>query len=141
MNIDGPIIVIEDDLEDQFLIGETFKNLAYNNEVLFFDDGIKAMEYLDKTDARPLLILSDINMPKMNGPEIRDVVHNHEQQNVKCIPYLFFTTGANQKLVIDAYSTSVQGFFKKPTSFDDFERTIRTIVDYWRECISPSEFL
>ncbi len=141
MNIDGPIIVIEDDLEDQFLIGETFKNLAYSNQILFFEDGIKAMEFLAKTDSKPLLILSDINMPKMNGLEIRNEVHNHEQESIKCIPYLFFTTGANQQLVIDAYSSSVQGFFKKPASFDDFERTIRTIVDYWKECISPSEFL
>ena len=141
MNIDGPIIVIEDDLEDQFLIGETFKNLPYNNEVLFFEDGIKALEFLESTDLKPLLILSDINMPKMNGLEIRENVHNHEHANVKCIPYLFFTTGAHQQLVIDAYSTSIQGFFKKPASFEDFERTIRTIVDYWRECISPAEFL
>ncbi|WP_159472752.1 response regulator [Dyadobacter sp. 3J3] len=141
MNIDGPIIVIEDDLEDQFLIEETFKNLPYNNEVLFFDDGIKAMEYLGTTDSRPLLILSDINMPKMNGFEIRNSVQNHEQESVKCIPYLFFTTGANHELVMDAYSNSIQGFFKKPASFDDFKRTIQTIVDYWRECISPAEFL
>ncbi|MCF0059079.1 response regulator [Dyadobacter sp. CY356] len=140
MNINGPIIVIEDDLEDQFLIGETFKNLPYDNEVLFFEDGIKAMEFLDSTDSKPLLILSDINMPKMSGQEIRDIVHNHEQPDIKCIPYLFFTTDAHRESVMDAYSSSIQGFFKKPASYEDFENTIRTIVDYWKGCISPAEY-
>jgi len=140
MNNDGPIIVIEDDPEDQFLIGETFKNLAYDNQVLFFDDGFKALDYLNETRAKPLLILSDINMPRINGMELRHCVHANEQVSVKCIPYLFFTTTANQKFIVDAYCTSIQGFFQKPASFQDFEKTIQIIVDYWKVCIRPEQF-
>jgi len=139
MNNDGPIIVIEDDLEDQFLIGETFKNLAYENPVLFFEDGFKALTYLNETQTKPLLILSDINLPRINGMEVRDQVQHNHHINVKCIPYLFFTTATNQKLVIDAYCSSVQGFFQKPASFQDFEKTIQIIVDYWKVCIRPDE--
>ncbi|MCF2442321.1 response regulator [Dyadobacter sp. CY345] len=139
MNNDGPIIVIEDDLEDQFLIGETFKNLAYTNPVLFFEDGVKALNYLNETDAKPLLILSDINLPRINGMEVRDQVKQNDQIDVKCIPYLFFTTSPNHKIVVDAYCSSVQGFFQKPASFQDFEKTIQIIVDYWKVCIRPDE--
>ena len=42
--------------------------------------------------------------------------------------------------VIDAYALSVQGFFLKPNSVDDLERTIRKIVEYWQECIAPNEY-
>ncbi len=137
MNNDGPIIVIEDDLEDQFLIGETFKNLAYSNRVVFFEDGYRALEYLKETQEKPLLILSDINMPKINGKEVRDYILNSEEVSIKCIPYLFFTTATSQKFITDAYCTSVQGFFQKPASFQDFEKTIKTIVDYWKISIRP----
>ncbi|WP_254561694.1 response regulator [Dyadobacter diqingensis] len=137
MNNDGPIIVIEDDLEDQFLIGETFKNLAYSNPVVFFEDGYSALEYLRETQEKPLLILSDINMPKINGKEVRDYILNSEEISIKCIPYLFFTTATSQKFITDAYCTSVQGFFQKPASFQDFEKTIKTIVDYWKISIRP----
>lgn len=137
MNNDGPIIVIEDDLEDQFLIGETFKNLAYSNPVVFFEDGYSALEYLRETQEKPLLILSDINMPKINGKEVRDYILNSEEISIKCIPYLFFTTATSQKFITDAYCTSVQGFFQKPASFQDFEKTIKTIVDYWKISIKP----
>ena len=67
MNKDGPIIIIEDDIDDQQIIGEIFKKLDHKNEIVFFHDGNLALEYLNKTDIHPFLILSDINMPKING--------------------------------------------------------------------------
>ncbi|MCW3078170.1 MAG: response regulator, partial [Bacteroidetes bacterium] len=67
MNRNGPVIIIEDDADDQFLLGEVFKKLAYENEVKFFSDGELALEYLNRADVTPFLILSDINMPKLDG--------------------------------------------------------------------------
>jgi DNA-binding NarL/FixJ family response regulator len=55
-------------------------------------------------------------------------------------PLFIFTTTANKKSVIDAYTMSVQGFFVKPSSMPDLENTIRKIVEYWQECIAPSQF-
>ncbi|HUQ96439.1 MAG TPA: response regulator, partial [Chitinophagaceae bacterium] len=116
MNKTGPIIVIEDDAEDQEILVEIFKNLGYKNEIVYFLDSAKALEYLTDTDANPFLILSDINMPRINGFELRSKIFTNEQLKLKCIPYLFFTTGANKQSVIDAYSMSVQGFFVKPNT-------------------------
>ena len=95
---------------------------------------------MNKTDIQPFLILSDINMPKINGFELRNKVIANDKLHVKCIPYLFFTTSATKKAVIDAYAMSVQGFFVKPTSVQDLESSIRKIVEYWQECIAPSHY-
>ena len=140
MNKKGPIIVIEDDLDDQFILKDIFHKLDYNNDIIFFNDGNVALDYLNQTDIQPFLILSDINMPKIDGFELRKKVFTNEELQTKCIPYLFFTTGANKKAVLEAYSMSVQGFFLKPTSEAALKETIRKIVEYWQECIAPSEF-
>lgn len=140
MNKSGPIIVIEDDIDDQAVLVEIFQRLGYINEIVYFVDGNKALEHLNKTDVQPFLILSDINMPKINGFELRNKIFTNEQLQTKCIPYLFFTTGANKKAVIDAYAMSVQGFFVKPSSIQGLENTIKKIVEYWQECIAPSQF-
>ena len=140
MNKKGPIIVIEDDLDDQEILEEIFQKLGYINAIIFFSDGNLALEYLNKTDTQPFLILSDINMPKINGFELRNKVFTNEQLQSKCIPYLFFTTSATKKAVTDAYAMSVQGFFVKPSSMGDLENTIKKIVDYWQECIAPNEY-
>jgi CheY-like chemotaxis protein len=140
MNKNGPVVVIEDDEDDQFMLGEIFKRLNYANQIVFFKDGYDALEYLNKTEIIPFLILSDINMPQINGFELRNKIATNEKLHVKCIPYLFFTTTANKESVIDAYALSVQGFFVKPNSYEKLETIIRKIMEYWKECIAPSEY-
>ena len=138
MNKTGPIIVIEDDRDDQELLNTVFKELNFNNEIIFFGEGEEALDYLIKSAVEPFIILSDINMPRLNGIELREKIHTNEDLRIKCIPYLFFSTSAEQKFVVDAYSKSVQGFFVKPNSFDKLKRTIKIIIEYWQECESPN---
>ena len=137
MNKSGPVIVIEDDIDDREILKDVFKKLDFENEVLYFEDGEKALEYLLSMTIKPFLILSDINMPRLNGMELREEIYNNEQLNLRCIPYLFLTTAAEQPLVVKAYSQSVQGFFVKPSSFVGIEKMILNIMNYWKECHSP----
>lgn len=140
MNKIGPVVIIEDDEDDQHILSEIFTKLNYKNEVVFFRDGNLALEYLNREDVLPFLILSDVNMPKIDGFELRSKVHTNQELHFKCIPYLFFTTGATKKSVIQAYAISVQGFFVKPNSYDKLEDTIKKIMDYWSVCIAPNEY-
>ena len=138
MNKRGPIIIIEDDMDDQEILAEIFNELNYENEIVFFGDSIQALTYLTETEVEPFLVLSDINMPKLSGMELRDKIHNNEDLRRKSIPYLFFSTSAEQAHVIDAYSRSIQGFFVKPNNYDQLKNTVIKIVDYWQECVSPN---
>ena len=141
MNKAGPIIVIEDDSDDQHLLRLVFDELQYGNEVIFFANGEDALEYLKDEAVYPFLILSDINMPKLDGFALRTMVHTNEGLSRKCIPYVFFTTTANEKAVYSAYTMSVQGFFVKPTDYGRLVGTIRKIVEYWQECYAPNHYV
>jgi CheY-like chemotaxis protein len=140
VNKNGPIIVIEDDADDQDFLTEIFQKLNYQNKVLFFFDGQEALDHINTSTDLPFLILSDINMPKLNGFELREKLRTDTKLSNKCIPYLFFSTAGNQKAVIDAYSQSVQGFFVKSSSMVELEKTISVIVEYWRRCAAPNDF-
>ena len=67
VNKNGPVIIIEDDADDQDFLTEIFQKLNYQNKILFFRDGQEALDHINVTDELPFLILSDINMPKLNG--------------------------------------------------------------------------
>lgn len=138
MNKRGPIIIIEDDPDDQLILSEVFEELEYENKLIFFGDSELALNYLIDTDVEPFLVLSDIHMPKLNGIELREKVINNEDLRLKSIPYLFFSTRAEQEDVIDAYSRSIQGFFIKPNDYTKLKSIIVKIVDYWQECESPN---
>lgn len=140
MNKNGPIIILEDDADDQEMLKEVFQKLKYPNEVIFFKNGEEALEFLNKADTLPFIILSDINLPKLNGFELRAKLKTDAELELKCIPYLFFSTASNQRTVIDAYSLSVQGFFVKQTSMKELEKTISVIMEYWTRCEAPNSF-
>lgn len=140
VNKNGPVIIIEDDADDQEFLTEIFQKLNYQNKVLFFFDGQEALDHINSTDDLPFLILSDINMPKLNGFALREKLKTDEKLSNKCIPYLFFSTAVNQKSVVDAYSQSVQGFFVKQNTMAELEKTIAAIMEYWRRCAAPNDF-
>lgn len=140
MNKTGPIIIIEDDPDDQTIINTVFKELDYPNEVIFFEDGRNLIDYLKSSRENPFLVLSDINMPMINGFELRKAIFSDDELRTKCIPYVFFTTGATEKIVKDAYALSVQGFFTKPHSLPEFKDSLRSIVEYWKRCLAPGEY-
>lgn len=53
MNKNGPIVIIEDDADDQLLLTEVLKELDFPNEVIFFSDGEKALAYLVSSGDNP----------------------------------------------------------------------------------------
>ena len=42
MNKSGPIVIIEDDIDDQDILTDVFKELNYNNKLIFFGDSLQA---------------------------------------------------------------------------------------------------
>lgn len=140
INKQGPIVVIEDDDDDQEILNEAFYELNYSNKIIFFSDGEEALNHINSSKELPFLILSDINMPKLDGFALREKLKTDAKLSNKCIPYLFFSTAMNQKHVIDAYSQSVQGFFVKQSSMAELKKTISVIIEYWRRCAAPNDF-
>jgi CheY-like chemotaxis protein len=140
MDKSGPIIVIEDNEGDQRIFEEIFKKMKFKNKLLFFDDGEEALKYFHSTKDIPFLVISDINMPRMNGFELRNKIQENKELSRMCVPFLFFSTGGNKDSVEKAYAASVQGFFRKPNGIEELENTLFKIIEYWKECVAPSDY-
>jgi len=133
----GPIIIIEDDADDQELMNEIFKELEIPNLLRFFDSCLQAFEYLLTTLEKPFLIISDINLPAMTGLELCRKISETESLKMKNIPFVFLTTSSDHRVITEAYDMFVQGFFVKPASINELKCTIRMIIDYWKVCRHP----
>jgi len=139
MNQDGPIIIIEDDPDDQQMLRDIFAELQVSNELVLLDTGKEALTYLENPTVRPFVIISDINIPKMSGMEVRAAIDKHEEDRIRCVPYVFLSTAASHSTICDAYALSVQGFFVKPNSFKEMKETIMCILLYWRTGKTPNK--
>jgi CheY-like chemotaxis protein len=134
----GPIIIVEDDHDDQELLKEVFKELNIPNIIRFFSSCFKALDYLLTTIERPFLIISDINLPVMSGLEFRMKINENEQLKKKAIPFVFLTTAHNNNFIAKAYEISVQGYFVKPFTVKDLTEMLRMIIEYWKICSRPN---
>lgn len=140
MNKSGPIVIIDDDADDREILEEIFSHLHLRNDIRFFESADTALQYLQQPSVQPFLLLSDINMPGMDGFQLRSLILGDELLKHKCIPYIFFTTGATLQTVQLAYEQSVQGIFAKPPGYDKWTELIRNMVTYWQDCIAPNRW-
>lgn len=130
----GPIIIVDDDKDDQEIYAEAIKGIGIPNHIHFFEEGQKLLDYLATTAEQPFIILCDVNMPKMNGLELKERIQQNDYLKQKGIPFIFISTNANAITVRKAQVLSVQGYFEKPNNIDDIRKMLKILFDYWELC-------
>ncbi|WET02410.1 response regulator [Flavobacterium sp. YJ01] len=138
MRRNGEIIIIEDDEDDRLFLKDIFESLDYPNKIKFIEDPMEAIPYLSNPAVVPFLIISDINMPKINGFELREQIISTIGISHKCVPYIFLSTSRNPENVSRAYRCNVQGYFKKEEDFSVYKMMMKNIVEYWRISLTPA---
>lgn len=133
-----PILIVEDDKDDCDLLTNALMAMGIKNEFLCFHNPADALTYLKTTNNETFLIISDVNMPRMNGFDFKKKINEDIVLNKKNIPFVFFSTSASSYLVNDAYTLSIQGYFQKPSDFKSMNNVAKCIVEYWNHCKHPT---
>ena len=135
----GPIIVIDNDVDDQEVFEDVLKSLGVTNELVLINSCEEGFAYLKTSPDQPFIIFCDINLPGLSGVEFKRKIDNDQQLRKKSIPFIFYSTAVNQKTVNEAYTEmTVQGFFQKKNSIEEIKEAIRLILAYWSECKHPN---
>jgi CheY-like chemotaxis protein len=134
----GPIVIIEDDMDDRHILSDALADADVLNELIFFENGPDAFEYLKSSSSQPFLIFCDVNLPRQNGIEFKREIDADPELRAMSIPFIFYTTYVSQYAVNEAYKNmTVQGFFQKNNSYKELKDVIKLIIDYWRICRQP----
>jgi CheY-like chemotaxis protein len=135
----GPIVIVDDDKDDQEIMEEALKEMNVENGRIYFLDCQRAFDYLKTTRDSPIIILCDINIPGLNGLEFKRRIDDDQQLRSKSIPFVFFSTAVDKHSINTAYKEmTVQGFFKKQNTMMELKKTLGLIINYWRECRHPN---
>ncbi|TCJ17702.1 response regulator [Flaviaesturariibacter flavus] len=130
----GPILIIEDDLDDQEVFVDAIESLNLGIPIRCFERARAAIQYLSETEDMPYIVISDVNMPEMTGFEFRRIIKEDPFLASKGVPFIIISTDASKVAVRHAHALSVQGYFEKPRTVDDICKMFRTIFDYWELC-------
>jgi hypothetical protein len=132
------ILLVEDDEVDVENVRRAFKKNQIDNPLYLASNGLEALDILRSKNNPPvvptrrLLILLDLNMPKMGGIEFLKVLRADSQ--LKKIPVVVLTTSNEEQDQIAAYELNVAGYLLKPINFRGFVETIETFHKYWTSC-------
>lgn len=129
MSKSGPLVLVDDDTEDSELVLLSLEGLGFSNEVKVFHTAEAALKFLYDSPQEPFLIVSDINMPKMNGLQFKKTIDDCNILREKCIPFIFLTTST--RFVSDTCDLNIQGYFEKGNSLNELSETMKIILKYW----------
>jgi len=135
----GPIVIIEDDIDDQEILAKVIKGIGVKNEIIFFTDCCDAETFLKANSKQPFIILCDINLPRMNGLEFKKRLDSDSEMRKKSIPFIFFSTAATKPIVTEAFTKmTAQGFFQKSHKMEELRHALTIILEYWKLCKHPN---
>ena len=129
------ILLVEDDEIDVKALQWAFEKLKIANPLVIARDGVEAWEMLQELP-RPYLVISDINMPRMNGIELLRKIRAN--QNTHDAIVFMLTTSNDEQDKIDAYDLNVAGYMLKTDMGTSFTRAISLIDNYWKVVEFPS---
>lgn len=144
--LEQPILIVEDSDEDFEAFGRVMHRSSVTNPLFRCTDGDDALDFLYRTGTyadrpiapRPALILLDLNLPGTDGREVLEQIKQDEE--LKIIPVVVFTTSANPRDVEVCYKNGANGYIVKPININRFVEIIRIVIDYWfRAIILPDK--
>ena len=77
----------------------------------------------------PDLVISDVDMPEMNGFEFLREIKNDD--NLKKIPVIVLTTSDTDQNILESYQLGVAGYITKPVDYHQFVESMKTVDMYW----------
>jgi len=132
-----PILLVEDDTVDVMTVRRALKDIQVTSELVATGDGEQALAYLrDDGNAKPCVILLDLNMPKMNGTEFMQIVKADEA--LRRIPIIVLTTSNSDQDISKSFELGAAGYMLKSVDYKKFTQIIKTVDLYWTLSKLPS---
>ena len=132
------ILLVEDNPGDAELAREALESSKFINELHVVDDGVKAMEFLNKSGSyvdvpRPDLILLDLNLPKKDGREVLEEIKTDPE--LKTIPVVILTTSKADEDILKTYELHANCYITKPLDLKQFFNVVKNIKEFWMSIV------
>jgi CheY-like chemotaxis protein len=130
------ILYAEDNPLDVELTMEALIENNVANPIVLVRDGVEALEYLScegkytgRTPVNPCMILLDLKMPRMDGPEFLSIVK--KDIKFKRVPVIMLTSSREEEDLIKVYNLGVNAYIVKPLGFTSLIEVVKQIGNFW----------
>ena len=132
-----PLLLVEDNPDDEALTLRAFKKNNISNEVIVARDGAEALDYLfgagkhagRDTTVQPQVILLDLKLPKLDGIEVLRRIR--ADKRTQTVPVVILTSSKEEQDLMNGYKLGCNSYVRKPVNFDEFLEAARQLGLYW----------
>src|SRR5215467_1393519 len=128
---DRPILVIEDDTDDLFLLQKAFEKSGLTKELMIARDGEMAIELLSNGNVEPALVILDLKLPRKSGFEVLEWLGARGALTRMRVIVLSSSTVPSD--VQRAYGLGVTSYHAKQAHFQELKALAAEICRFWRE--------
>jgi two-component system response regulator len=134
---DRPILLVEDNPDDELLTLRALRKNRILNEVLVARDGVEALDYLFGTgphagrdlSIQPQIILLDLNLPRIDGLEVLRRIRDDER--TKLLSVIVLTSSKEEEDIVQCYASGANSYVRKPVEFEQFTEAVRVLGLFW----------
>ena len=123
------ILLAEDDIDDQELLAEAFKELNPEIKLVAFTSGRKFLNYTKELEASeiPDLIILDYNIPEINGAEI--LKHLDEDIRFHSVVKLVWSTSNSPQYEISCKALGAKAYLVKPSDISGLIAMVKKMIE------------
>src|ERR1051325_7787946 len=137
------LLLVEDDACDALLVEQALSWIQAEPPVHIARNGAEALEYLESRAGfcvgtrfeLPSMIITDLNMPCMDGLTLLEKIGEHRDWRI--VPIIVLSSAADPLDVRKAYELGASSYFTKPIGLERLGGLLRRVLDYWAECEVP----
>jgi CheY-like chemotaxis protein len=137
MTMNAPILLVEDNKDDETLTLRALRKSNILNDVVVVRDGAEALDYLfirGTHAARdpaivPQVILMDLNLPKVSGLNVLKQLRADERTQM--LPVVVLTSSKEDEDIIESYKLGANSYIRKPVELARFTEAVKTLGLYW----------
>jgi len=119
------VLIVDDSRSMRAVIKKTISMSGFKmDQCVEAGNGREALDVLAK--AWVDVIISDINMPEMNGLELLEELK--KDSLLKEIPTIVISTEGSEKRIQDAYDLGARGFIKKPFLPEEIKKVLYEVI-------------
>jgi two-component system response regulator len=132
-----PILLIEDNPDDEALTLRALKKNKITNEVIVARDGAEALDFFfgpgkdPGGDGHPLpqVVLLDLKLSKVDGLEV--LRRLRADPRTRLLPVVILTSSSEERDIIEGYGLGANSYVRKPVDFSQFVEAVRVLGLYW----------
>lgn len=122
---DVDILIVEDAISE-FSDTINFKSFSHPENFLSYIEAIHPeMFRMEK-----FIIISDINMPKINGFEMLERIR--AQPQMALVPIIMFSSSSSHQDALKSLSLGANAYLTKPLHIDTYQKLICNTIEFWK---------